>query len=133
MKKTITILFSAVLFFAACNQEPAKKINVEGAWKFEQHIEGKAELNAQSAAMINSIVSLFKDGEVEFKEGNVNMKGPVVGNRKGTYTVKDGKLDVELGKGSQFSLHVKNEGANLIVLFNEDGDQETGKIVLVKK
>ena len=40
---------------------------------------------------------------------------------------------MEFGENSQVSLHIKNDGENLAILFSEDGENETGKIILVKK
>ena len=131
MKKLIPIIFLILICSLAC--EPAKEIKVEGNWEFSELIQGKAELNNQNKAMIKSITSLFKDGEISFKEGNVTIKSPVAGNRKGTYTVKNGIIDMEFGENSQVSLHIKNDGENLAILFSEDGENETGKIILVKK
>tara|TARA_B100001778_G_scaffold305904_1_gene284825 strand:- start:1880 stop:2275 length:396 start_codon:yes stop_codon:yes gene_type:complete len=131
MKKLIPIIFLILICSVAC--EPAKEIKVEGNWEFSELIQGKAELNNQNKAMIKSITSLFKDGEISFKEGNVTIKSPVAGNRTGTYTVKNGIIDMEFGENSQVSLHIKNDGENLAILFSEDGENETGKIILVKK
>ena len=131
MKKLIPIIFLILICSLAC--EPAKEIKVEGNWEFSELIQGKAELNNQNKAMIKSITSLFKDGEISFKEGNVTIKSPVAGNRTGTYTVKNGIIDMEFGENSQVSLHIKNDGENLAILFSEDGENETGKIILVKK
>ena len=131
MKKLIPIIFLILICSIAC--EPAKEIKVEGNWAFSELIQGKAELNNQNKAMIKSITSLFKDGEISFKEGNVTIKSPVAGNRTGTYTVKNGIIDMEFGENSQVSLHIKNDGENLAILFSEDGENETGKIILVKK
>ena len=125
------IIFLILICSVAC--EPAKEIKVEGNWEFSELIQGKAELNNQNKAMIKSITSLFKDGEISFKEGNVTIKSPVAGNRTGTYTVKNGIIDMEFGENSQVSLHIKNDGENLAILFSEDGENETGKIILVKK
>ena len=131
MKKLIPIIFLILICSVAC--EPAKEIKVEGNWEFSELIQGKAELNNQNKAMIKSITSLFKDGEISFKEGNVTIKSPVAGNRTGTYTVKNGIIDMEFGENSQVSLHIKNDGENLAILFSEYGENETGKIILVKK
>ncbi|MAS52571.1 MAG: hypothetical protein CMD20_05145 [Flavobacteriales bacterium] len=131
MKKLMPIIFLILICSVAC--EPAKEIKVEGNWEFSELIQGKAELNNQNKAMIKSITSLFKDGEISFKEGNVTIKSPVAGNRTGTYTVKNGIIDMEFGENSQVSLHIKNDGENLAILFSEDGENETGKIILVKK
>ena len=125
------IIFLILICSVAC--EPAKEIKVEGNWEFSELIQGKAELNNQNKAMIKSITSLFKDGEISFKEGNVTIKSPVAGNRTGTYTVKNGIIDMEFGENSQVSLHIKNDGENLAILFSEYGENETGKIILVKK
>ena len=81
---------------------------------------------------MNSITSLFKDGTISFNKGNVNIKSPVAGNRTGTYTLKNGIIDMEFGENSQVSLHIKNDGENLAILFSEDGENETGKIILAK-
>ena len=131
MKKLIPIIFLILICSVAC--EPAKEIKVEGNWEFSELIQGKAELNNQNKTMIKSITSLFKDGEISFKEGNVTIKSPVAGNRTGTYTVKNGIIDMEFGENSQVSLHIKNDGENLAILFSEDGENETGKIILVKE
>lgn len=131
MKKLIPIIFLTLICSVAC--EPAKEIKVEGSWEFSELFEGKTELNNQNKAIIKSITSLFKDGEISFKEGNVTIKSPVAGNRTGTYTVKNGIIDMEFGENSQVSLHIKNDGENLAILFSEDGENETGKIILVKK
>ena len=53
-------MFSAVIFFTACEPKPEVKVNVEGDWKFSEHVKGKAELNPQNQMMINTIVSVFK-------------------------------------------------------------------------
>ena len=87
----------------------------------------------ENKAMIQSITSLFEDGKISFKEGKVSIKSPVAGNRNGTYTLKNGIIDMEFGANSQVSLHIKNDGQNLAILFNEDGENETGKIILVKE
>lgn len=131
MKKVMAFLFSAVLLFTAC--EPVKEVKVEGDWKFSEHVQGKAKLNPQNQAMITSIASLFIDGSISLKEGKVEMASPKGGSRKGTYTISNGKLDMAFGAKNQVSINVMNEGQNLIVLFNEGGVEETGKIVLVKK
>ena len=131
MKKIILNTFLVLLTVVAC-QSP-QEIKVEGNWVFGELIEGKAELNNQNKAMIQSITSLFEDGEISFKEGKVSIKSPVAGNRNGTYTLKNGIIDMEFGANSQVSLHIKNDGQNLAILFNEDGENETGKIILVKE
>ena len=61
------------------------------------------------------------------------MLSPKRGNRTGTYTLENGKLDMAFGDNNQVSLNVMNEENNLIVLFNEGDPEETGKIILVKK
>lgn len=123
---------AAAALFMACNSTPKQEVKVDGDWTFSEFVEGKAELNPQNQAMIQSIVKLFKDGSVSFKDGKINIQSPVAGKRSGTYTIEDGKLNAALGGNSQFSLHVANEAGNLVILFNEDGSQETGKIVLKK-
>lgn len=132
MRKLVVVFASVGLFFA-CNQAPKQPVNVEGNWTFKEHVKGNAELNTQNEAMINSIVSLFEGGTISMQEGKVNLKSPVAGDRSGTYMVNDGKLDVAFGSKSQFSLHVANQDSNLVILFNENGEAETGKIVLVKE
>ena len=82
--------------------------------------------------MIKSITSIFKDGEISFKDGNVTIKSPVAGNRIGTYTLNNDVIDMEFGANSQISLHMKNEGENLAILFSKDGENETGKILMIK-
>ncbi len=131
MKKIILNTF-LVLLTVVAGQSP-QEIKVEGNWVFGELIEGKAELNNQNKAMIQSITSLFEDGEISFKEGKVSIKSPVAENRTGTYTLKNGIIDMEFGANSQVSLHIKNDGQNLAILFNEDGENETGKIILVKE
>lgn len=131
MKTLIPIVFACIICFIAC--QPTKEIDLEGTWYFSEHIEGNAELNAQSKAMIKSITSIFKDGTISFKEGTVVMKSPVAGDRTGTYTAGNGVVDMEFGKSSQISLHIKNENNNLVILFNENGEDETGKIILTQK
>ena len=131
MKTLIPIVLSHIICFTAC--QPTKKTNIEGNWSFSEHIEGKAELNSQSKAMIKSITSIFKDGTISFKEGTVVMKSPVAGHRTGTYTVVNGVVDMEFGETSQISLHIKNENNKLVILFNENGEDETGKIILTQK
>ncbi len=131
MKTLIPIVFFALIFATGC--QPTKKINVEGNWSFSEYIEGKAELNAQNIAMIKSITSIFKDGIITFKEGTVVMKSPVAGDRTGTYTVSNGIVDMEFGETSQMSLHIKKENNNLVILFNENAEEETGKIILTQK
>jgi hypothetical protein len=39
---------------------------------------------------------------------------------------------MEFGANSQISLHMKNEGKNLAILFSKDGENETGKILMIK-
>lgn len=133
MKKVMTMLFAvATLFMASCESKEVK-VNVDGEWKFSEHVAGKAELNPQNKAMINSIVKLFENGEISLKEGKVSMSSPGAGSRSGTYTITNGKLDMAFGGDNQVSLNVSNEGENLIVLFGESSAEETGKVVLVKK
>lgn len=133
MKKAVTVILSAiVLFLTSCEGTPKKEVNVVGDWKFEQFIEGTEKLSPQSEAMVNAIVSIFKDCEVSYKaDGNVVMKSPVVGNKTGTYTLDNGKLDQQLGKGTQFVLHLTNDKEKLVILLNEEDTKETGKILLV--
>lgn len=83
--------------------------------------------------MINSIVALFKDGKISFKEDNVAIKSSVAGDKSGIYTIRNGIINMEFGENSQVSLHIKNDGENLAILFSENGENETGKIILVKK
>lgn len=130
MKK---LLFVAIVaLFMACNSAPKEPLKVEGKWNFKEFVEGTAELNPQNQAMVNTIVNMFKDGSIEMAEGKVTLVSPSAGERSGTYTVEDGKLNVKFGENSQFALHVANENGNLIILFNEDGSKETGKIVMAK-
>tara|TARA_B100000767_G_scaffold268192_2_gene288057 strand:- start:17 stop:418 length:402 start_codon:yes stop_codon:yes gene_type:complete len=133
MYKVIAILFSAVLLITAC--EPGKNVivNVEGDWKFSEYVQGKAALNPQNKSMVNAIISIFENGSISLKEGKVEMLSPKRGNRTGTYTLENGKLDMAFGDNNQVSLNVMNEENNLIVLFNEGDPEETGKIILVKK
>ena len=130
MRKLIPVVFLSIIFTIAC--EPAKNVEVEGNWKFSELIKGKIELNNQNKAMIKSITSIFKDGEISFKDGNVTIKSPVAGNRIGTYTLNNDVIDMEFGANSQISLHMKNEGENLAILFSKDGENETGKILMIK-
>ena len=132
MKNLFVALVSLVLF--ACNQQPANEVNVEGNWKFDKHVEGDAKLNPENKMMVQSIVNLFEGGSVSLKDGKISMKSSAAGSRKGTYTVADGKLNVQFGENSQFSLHVANQDSTgLLILFNEGGEKETGKIVLLKE
>ena len=130
MRKLIPVVFLSIIFTIAC--EPTKNVEVEGNWKFSELIKGKIELNNQNKAMIKSITSIFKDGEICFKDGNVTIKSPVAGNRIGTYTLNNDVIDMEFGANSQISLHMKNEGENLAILFSKDGENETGKILMIK-
>jgi len=132
MKKVIMLMFSAVIFFTACEPKPELKVNVEGDWKFSEHVKGKAELNPQNQMMINTIVSVFKDASISMKEGKISLESAGAGKREGTYTIKNGKWDVSFGGNNHLSLNVMNENDNLIVLFKEGGAEETGKIVLTK-
>lgn len=132
MKKVILLMFSAALFFTACEPKPEVKVNVEGDWKFSEHVKGKAELNPENKMMIKSIVSVFKDASVNMKDGKITLESAGAGKRTGTYTIKNGKWDVSFGESGQLSLNVVNENENLVVLFKEGGAEETGKIVLVK-
>ena len=59
MKKLILSLVFAVALIA-CG-EADKPVNVNGDWKFKEHVEGTMNMNPQNEAMINSIVKLFKD------------------------------------------------------------------------
>lgn len=132
MKKVFFMMFSAVLLFAACEPKPELKVNVEGDWKFLEHVEGNAELNPQNQMMIKSIVSIFEDASISMKDGKISLESKGAGKRTGTYTIKNGKWDVSFGESGHLSLNVTNEKDNLIVLFNEGGAEETGKIVLTK-
>ncbi len=132
MKKVFALLI-AVVVFVACSSEPKKELKVDGDWKFQSFVEGETKLNPQSQAMVKSILKIFEDGEVSFKEGNIEINSPGVGKRSGTYTVEDGKISAKLGENSQFVLHASNEGETLVILFNEFGEKETGKIVMAKK
>lgn len=127
MKKLLFVAITAL--FVACNSTPKEPVSVEGTWNYKEFVEGKTELNPQNQAMVNTIVEMFKDGSIAMSEGKVTLNSPSVGKRSGTYFVEDGKLNVKFGENSQFVLHVANEGGNLIILFNEDGSTETGKIV----
>ena len=82
--------------------------------------------------MVSSIVSIFKDCKVNYKaDGTVSMTSPVVGSKSGTYTVANGKLDQQMGKGTQFILNVKNDKEKLVILLNEEDTPSSGKILLV--
>ncbi len=132
MKNLFIVAVSLVLF--ACNQQSSHVVNVEGDWKFDKHVEGEAKLNPENKMMVQSIVSLFEGGSMSLKGGKISMNSSEAGDRKGTYTVEDGKLNVQLGKNSQFSLHVANQDSTgLLILFNEGGEKETGKIVMLKE
>lgn len=130
MRTLIPIVFLALICTTSC--EPPKEVKVQGNWEFSELVKGKTELNRQNKAMIKSITSLFEDGTISFNKGNVNINSPVAGNRTGTYTLKNGIIDMEFGENSQVSLHIKNDGENLAILFSEDGENETGKIILAK-
>ena len=133
MKKVATVILSAmVLFFTSCEGTPKKEVNVIGDWKFEQFIEGTEKLSPQSEAMVNAILSIFKDCEVSYKaDGTVAMTSPVVGSKTGTYTIDNGKLDQQMGERTQFILHLKNDKEKLVILLNEDDTKESGRILLV--
>ena len=131
MKKLILLALIVSAFILAC--EPPNEVKVQGSWYFSELIQGKSELNNQQKAMIKSITSLFKDGKISFNEGNVKIKSPLAGNRTGTYTLNNGIIDMAFGENSQVSLHIKNDGERLAILFSEDGEDETGKIVLIKE
>jgi hypothetical protein len=131
MKKTLVVLVCALL--VACNQESDKEVHVEGNWKFEKYVEGKIELVPENEMMVKSIVNLFKGAQLSLQDGKVTMKSAAAGHRKGTYTVTDAKLHVQFSEKSQFSLHVSNQDSTrLLILFNENGEKQTGKIVLLK-
>lgn len=129
MKKLLITISAGLLLACGTAKKP---VQVEGDWKFKEHVEGNASLNPQNQAMVTSIVKMFENGELSLKDGNATLSSPSVGDRQGTYTVEDGKLNVKLGENSQFALHVANDNGNLIILFNEDGSKETGKIVMTK-
>ena len=133
MKKVATVILSAmVLFFTSCEGTPKKEVNVIGDWKFEQFIEGTEKLSPQSEAMVNAILSIFKDCEVSYKsDGTVAMTSPVVGSKTGTYTLDNGKLDQQMGERTQFILHLKNDKEKLVILLNEEDTKESGRILLV--
>ena len=132
MKKVFAIIIVA-LVFAACSSEPKKELKVDGDWEFQSFIEGETKLNPQSQAMVKSILKMFKDGEVSFKDGNIEINSPGIGKRSGTFSVEDGKISAKLGENSQFVLHASNQEETLVILFNEFGEKETGKIVMAKK
>lgn len=133
MKKVLFGLLSVVMICISCEGNPPKKVNIEGNWKFDEHVKGTGDLNVQHQAIVKSIVSVFENGTVNYKsDGTLTMNSPVVGKKQGTYTVNNGKLEQHMGKNSQFILHVQNEGEKLAILFNEDGDASIGKILLVK-
>lgn len=132
MKKIILILFGTVLILTACDQKPTKQVKVDGEWKYSEFVEGNAELDFQNKAMVNTIVSLFKDSKITMEKGIISLESPAAGSKNGTYTINNGRLDCEFGPNNQLSLHVDNEGENLIILFNENGAKETGKIILTK-
>ena len=133
MKKSVTVILSViVLFFSSCEGTPKKEVNVVGDWKFEQFVEGTEKLSPQANAMVEAILSIFKDCKVSYNEdGTVSMTSPVVGSKTGTYTVADGKLDQQMGKGTQFILNVKNDKEKLVILLNEEDTPTSGKILLV--
>jgi len=132
MKKIFVVAISLVMF--ACNPEPAKVVNVEGDWRFDQFVEGEAELVPENQMMVKSIVNLFDGCSMSLNDGEISLTSGVAGKREGTYTVVDGKLNVQFGANSQFSLHVENQDSTaLLILFNEGGEKETGKIVLLKQ
>jgi len=134
MRKTGTVILAAIILIftaVACDSTPAKEVNIVGDWEFEKYVAGTAEMTPQSEAMVNAIVSVFEDCKVSYLvDGKVNMTSPVVGTKSGNYTVTDGKLDQQMGKTTQFILHVKNEGKKLVVLLNEKDDESIGKIIL---
>lgn len=135
MRKSGIVILSVVIMLitvVGCENKAAKPVEILGDWKFEKYVPGTVELSPQSEAMVNAIVSVFKDCEVSYLEnGQVRMSSPVIGRKSGTYTVVDGKLDQQMGKGTQFILHVQNEGGKLVVLLNEDAIESVGKIVLI--
>lgn len=133
MRKVATVILSVmVLFFIACEGTAKKEVNVIGDWKFEQFIEGTEKLSPQSEAMVNAILSIFKDCEVSYKaDGTVAMTSPVVGSKTGTYTLDNGKLDQQMGERTQFILHLKNDKEKLVILLNEEDTKDSGRILLV--
>lgn len=135
MKKALTIVLAAfVLVLTSCEGTPPKKVNMEGDWKYESFVEPTADLTPQAKKMIESIASIFIDCEINYdKEGKVKMTSKVLGSKEGTYTVTNGRLDQQMGAGTQFILHVQNEGEKLAIILNEEGDASVGKIILAKK
>jgi hypothetical protein len=137
MRKTGTLIVAVIILIltaGACNSKTVKEVNVVGNWAFEKYVPGAVVMSPQSKAMVEAIVSVFKDCKVSYlADGKVEMSSPVIGIKSGTYTVTDGKLDQQMGKRTQFILHVKNEGEKLVVLFNEDDTENMGKIFLVAK
>lgn len=134
MKKLVFGILAATIVLLSCEGKAPKTVDVKGNWEFSKHIEGTGELSVQEQAMVKSIVSVFQDGSVNYKEdGTLTMESPRVGKRTGTYSINDGKLEQKMGENSQFILHVQNEGENLAILFNEGGDASVGKIILTKK
>jgi len=133
MRKVATVILSVmVLFFIACEGTAKKEVNVIGDWKFEQFIKGTEKLSPQSEAMVNAILSIFKDCEVSYKvDGTVAMTSPVVGSKTGTYTLDNGKLDQQMGERTQFILHLKNDKEKLVILLNEEDTKDSGRILLV--
>lgn len=131
MKKVMAILFSVVVLLTAC--EPEVKVNLDGDWKFSEMIEGSAELNNQNQNMVVAIKSIFNNAELSFKEGKVGLMSPSRGKMDGTYSISNGKLDMEFGGNNQISINVRNEGEKLVVLFGQDYIDETGKILFEKK
>ena len=127
--KLIKMFLVSLLFFA-CNNQVQQPLSVEGDWKFKAFVPGSQELNPQNQAMVDAIVDLFKDGTVHFQGDSIRLNSPSAGQRAGTYTLEAGKINAALGGNSQFSLNALNENGNLVILFNEDGNAETGKIVL---
>ena len=127
MNKLLSMLTIVVLL--GCNEQSNTTLMVEGDWKFSSFVEGNEELNAQNKAMVKSIVELFEDGTVSFYQDSIRIQSPTAGKRMGTYVIEEGKINASLGGNSQFSLNAMNEGGNLVILFNEDGATETGKII----
>ena len=133
MKKTLTVVLSAiVLFFTSCEGTPKKEVNVVGDWKFEKFVEGTEKLTPQEEAMVGAIKSIFEDCQVSYKaDGTVSMTSPVVGSKTGTYTIANGKLDQQMGERTQFILHLKNDKEKLVILLNEEDAPSGGKVLLV--
>ena len=133
MRKVVTVILSAIaLTFTSCEGVPNKEVNLIGDWKFEKFIKGTENLSPQTEAMVKSIVSIFKDCEISYKaDGTVKMTSPEVGSKTGTYTLDNGKLDQQMGKGAKFILHLTNDKEKLVILFNEDETKDIGRILLV--